>query len=324
MNINTIYLRRARKIIVEKHTGNGRLADGYLAAAARNLEALGFALSPDLFRAVSVLPKEDFEVLYDQLAADLKVMLGAHVEYEPMYPGFPEQVMLEHEAILYLNAMYHYYTWDLPAYDGSAEREPLQEQVKLKTVGLGDREDFSLMLRRLIQAKGSISAADKEDIDAVIAALEPEELEEILPADIPFKENTAFVASSLLKHDKANLARLGRYFKTATDVLRLAAAWSDGDVSLAAPVRFRKFKRSERRLLLGLLEQCQPLTEDMLRYKDRWIRLGEILHPSEYKQRYARCEEAWDILRNNKPCTTFNSSVELALKYKQVWMRWIC
>ncbi|WP_042196511.1 TerD family protein [Paenibacillus camerounensis] len=319
MNINTIYLRRARKIIVGKHTGNGRLAAGYLAAAARNLEALGFALSPDLFRAVSVLPKEDFEVLYEQLVADLKVMVGAHVKYEPMYPGFPEQVMLEHEAILYLNAMYHYYTWDLPVYDGSTEREPLQEQVKLKTVGIGYRGDFFLMIRRLIQAKGSISAADKEDIDAVIAALEPEELEEILPADIPFKENTAFVTSSLLKHDKANLARLGRYFKTATDVLRLAVAWSDGDASLAAPARFRKFKRSERRLLLGLLEQCHPLTEDMLRHKDRWIRLGEILHPSEYKLRYARCEEAWDILRNNKPCTSFNSSVELALKYKQVW-----
>ncbi|CAM4474529.1 Cytoplasmic protein [Paenibacillus typhae] len=319
MKINSIYLRRARKIIVDQNNGNGRLPEGYLAAAARNLEALGFALSPALFRAVRELTKEAFEALYQQLVADLKVMVGAHVKYVPMYPGFPEQVMLEQDAILYLNAMYHYYTWDLPQYDGAVKRPPLQEQGKLKVIELGSNEDFFAMIRRLILAKGSISAADKDDIDAVIAALEPEELDEILPEEIPFKENASFVASSLLRHDKADLARLGRYFKTATDVLRLAAAWSDGDVSLAVPARFRKFKRSERRLLLGLLEQCHPVTEDMLRYKERWIRLGEILHPSEYKQRYMRCEEAFDILRNNKPFATFNSSVELAIKYKQVW-----
>ena len=111
---------------------------------------------------------------------------------------------------------------------------------------------------------------------------------------------------------------IGRYFKTATDVLRLAVAWSDGDVSLAEATRFRKFKRRERRLL-GLLERRHPITEDMLRFKDRWIRLGEILHPSEYKHRYIRREEAFDILRNHKPFTTYNGSVELAFQYNQVW-----
>lgn len=148
---------------------------------------------------------------------------------------------------------------------------------------------------------------------------DPEEVDAILPAEIPFKENVGFVVSSLLKHEKANIDRIGRYFKTASDVLRLAVAWSDGDVSLAAASPFRKFKRRERRLLLGLLEQCGSITEDMLRYKDRWIRLGEILHPSEYKLRYPRCEEAFDILRNNKPYSTFNGSVELAFQYRNIW-----
>lgn len=57
-------------------------------------------------------------------------------------------------------------------------------------------------------------------------------------------------------------------FKTATDVLRLAVALSEGDVSLASSVRFKKFNRAERRFLLGLLEQCGNITEDMLRYKN--------------------------------------------------------
>ena len=67
------------------------------------------------------------------------------------------------------------------------------------------------------------------------------------------------------------------------DILRLAVAFSDGDVSLATNTKFRKFKRAERRLLLELLEQCGNKVEDMLRYKNRWIRLGEILHPAEYE-----------------------------------------
>lgn len=51
----------------------------------------------------------------------------------------------------------------------------------------------------------------------------------------------------------------------------------------------------------------------MQRYKNRWIRLGEILHPFEYKDRYPRAAEAFDILRNNRRIETFNSQVELAI-----------
>ncbi len=42
---------------------------------------------------------------------------------------------------------------------------------------------------------------------------------------------------------------------TATDVLRLAAAMSDQDVSLRTDIKFKKFKRSERKLLLRNLKQ---------------------------------------------------------------------
>lgn len=70
-------------------------------------------------------------------------------------------------------------------------------------------------------------------------------------------------------------------------------------------------------MLLALLEQCLSITEDMLRYKEPWIRLGEILHPSEYKQRYPQCFAAFDLLRNNRPYATFGSKVELALRWQQ-------
>ncbi|MEF7441443.1 cytoplasmic protein [Paenibacillus lautus] len=316
--MNSIYLRRANKWMVDAENESDRLPRAYLATAVKNIEHLGYTFSYPLLHAVRALSKEQFEALYQPLIDDLRVMVGAHVKYEPMYPAFPMQVMEEDDAELYLNAIYHDLTWDLPAYEHE-ERPPLQDEVNLKTIDLGSKADFYAMICQLFQAKGSISPTDKEDIEAVIELVDPEELDAILPSEIPFKENAGFVAAALMKHDKGDVERIGRYFKTATDVLRLAVAWSGGDVSLAEATRFRKFKRRERRLLLGLLERCHPITEDMLRFKDRWIRLGEILHPSEYKHRYIRCEEAFDILRNHKPFTTYNGSVELAFQYNQVW-----
>ncbi|MGW8824698.1 cytoplasmic protein [Paenibacillus lautus] len=316
--MNSIYLRRANKLMVDAENESDRLPKAYLATAVKNIEQLGYTFSYPLLNAVRALSKEQFEALYQPLIDDLRVMVGAHVKYVPMYPAFPLQVMEEDDAELYLNAIYHDLTWDLPAYEHE-ERPPLQDDINLKTIDLGSKADFYAMIRQLIQAKGSISPTDKGDIEAVIELVDPEELDVILPSEIPFKENAGFVAAALMKHDKGNVERIGRYFKTATDVLRLAVAWSGGDVSLAEATRFRKFKRRERRLLLGLLERCHPITEDMLRFKDRWIRLGEILHPSEYKHRYKRCEEAFDILRNHKPFTTYNGSVELAFQYGQVW-----
>ncbi|UOK63654.1 TerD family protein [Paenibacillus amylolyticus] len=318
---NTIYLRRANKLIIESNEGKQQLPKTHLATALKNIEALGYTFSDELIQAMRQLSKEQFETVYIQLVADLRVMVGAHVKYTPMYAGFPMQVMQADEAELYLNAIIHYLTNLTVVYPDqqSLERMPLLEKTDLKVIGLGNQQAFQTLIRQIIEAKGSISETDKADIDMVLEHADPSEVDAILPAEIPFKENVGFVVASLLKHEKANLDRISPYFKTASDVLRLAVAWSNGDVSLAVASPFRKFKRRERRLLLGLLEQCGSITEDMLRYKDRWIRLGEILHPSEYKLRYPRCEEAFDILRNNKPYSTFNGSVELAFQYRNVW-----
>ncbi|MCP3776496.1 TerD family protein [Paenibacillus sp. MZ04-78.2] len=308
---NVIYLRRNRKVVVQP--GRHVLPDNYMATALKNIEYLGFTFSRPLMEALRTLSIEEFTAIYHQLVADLKSLLGANVNFKPMYHNFPEQVMLLSQAELYLNAIYHYITLELPEHE-AIERLPLLDQVDLKIIDLGSQEDFDQTIRNLIAAKGSISEQDKEDIEWVIAAYD--DLGAVLPDEIPLKENVGFVVGTLLKYDKASLDLVGQYVKTATDVLRLAVAFSDGDVSLAANTKFRKFKRAERRLLLGLLDRCGNIVEDMLRYKRRWIRLGEILHPAEYKNRYAHCQEAFDILRNNKPYETFNGKVELALRRK--------
>jgi hypothetical protein len=103
---NTIYLRRAKKLIVEQGQGEKRLPESYLATAMKNIEYLGFTFSHRLMRAVRALSRKQFEELYHRLVADLRIMIGAHVDFKPMYPGFPMQVMQEDDVELYLNAIY--------------------------------------------------------------------------------------------------------------------------------------------------------------------------------------------------------------------------
>ncbi|MCG7408967.1 TerD family protein [Paenibacillus sp. ACRRX] len=308
---NAIYLRRASKLIVEP--GQHRLPQPYLATALKNIEYLGFTLSQPLMEVVQTMSVEQFLELYHQLVSDLKQLIGGNVNFRPMYPNFPKQVMLASEAELYINAIIHYITLQLNEYD-ALERIPLLDQVDLKIIDLGSAADFDHTIRNLIGAKGSISQTDQADVEWVIANYE--DVSSILPDEIPLKENVGFVIGTLLKYEKSNSKLISKYIRTATDVLRLAIALSDGDVSLASISKFRKFKRPERRLLLELLEQCGNRVEDMLRYKHRWIRLGEILHPAEYKHKFHGCKEAFDILRNNKPYETFSSKVEHALRFK--------
>jgi hypothetical protein len=135
-----------------------------------------------------------------------------------------------------------------------------------------------------------------------------------IPDAVPLREHAALLASLLLRHTACGSAVIGQYLQTATDVLRLAVALSDGDLSLATATRFRNFTRPERRLLLGLLEDCNNCVEDMLRYPEPWKRLGERLHPGTYQARFPRSAAAFDVIRNDRPFPTFRSQVEGALR----------
>ena len=54
-----------------------------------------------------------------------------------------------------------------------------------------------------------------------------------------------------------------------------------------------------------------------IRWRGYWVRLGEILHPFEYKDRYTKVYEAFDTIRNDKPFASFNSKVEAGLKGRE-------
>lgn len=317
MKNNTLYLRRRSKILLPPTAGPNGVPRNYIATVLKNLEALGFTFSEPLIKACESLSLEQLTALYQELLVALKKAKGAHQLHQPLYPNFPQQVMEMSRCELYINAILHYLTDGRyrPATERK-ERLPMLDKVELQVIDLGTPEEFAGLFGQIAASNSSLSEQDKEDLTWFVQSYGAE-IAPLLPDAIPQKENMAFVAGLLIAHTDRAEEFIAQFCRTATDVLRLAVAMSGGDVSLATVTRFRSFKRAERTLLLGLLNRHPNVVEDMLRWKGRWVRLGERLHPREYAQRYPQAAEAFRILRNDEPVETFNSQVEAALAQKQ-------
>lgn len=317
---NQVYVRRASKVLVVSHKKPSEppADQAYVASFVKNLESVGYSASQELVQACSQLTLAELTELNGDVLTALKLARGAHLEFKPMYPNFPKQVMDMSEARLYLNAFVHYITDGklLPA----SEKQPrpeLKDKVELKALNLGTQQEFERIFMRLVGSNTSISQQDKDDVAWFIAHY-GDDIDLLVPPMIPHRETKAFVCAQLIRHTSKARQRVPALCDTPTDILRLAVALSDGDVSLAAVTKFRNFSRPERRMLLTTLEAQKNLTEDMLRWKGRWIRLGERLHPREMKARFPKSAEAFGILRNDVNVETFNSKLESALEHKDI------
>ena len=317
--MNEILLRRKNKVILG--IGTAKVAnDRCITTIMKNIEELGYTFSREVFDVLRTYSVNELTEFYLELKAALMKLKGANVVYMPMYADFPKGVMDAYFSELYINAMVHYWS-DGILYPKNHrkrvnDRLPLFDETKVKVLQLGSEADVRQIFDNICTSRTSISRTDREDIAYLF---ETENMK--LPDDIPHKENAAYISALYLqKKPLANVSELRKYVKTATDVLRLVTAMSDGDVSLAENTRYRSFSRRQRRMIMELLSGCPNIEEDMLRYKERWIRIGERIHPSEfdcsrYTLAYDRAINAFDKLRNNRKIETFVGKIEFDLAY---------
>jgi len=296
--------------------GKDSLTDECIFSRIKDFEKLGYTFSKELIDVTKTLSIERLNTFCKQLKVDLEGNLGANAEINPMYPNFPEQVDEASEEELYLNAGWHYLgdrigRRIMPNYE-KKDRTDLEDKIESKIIGLGSKDDFNSIFTRLLSSKTSISKTDKQDIDWFVKNYN-NKVFDLTPNEINSKEIAAFFIGCLLKNNLESETQFNKYVKTATDVLRIASAISDGDISLAYNTKFKSISKRNRKKLLNSLENISNITEDMLRYKNRWKRLGEKLHPFEYKNKFPKCFEAFDIIRNDKPFETFYGKVEKAI-----------
>lgn len=319
---NKILLRRKNLLIVEPINADyeqTKNEQALVVTMMKNVQSLGFTFSKELFEALSHMNRDELKVFYSDLIPALKELVGADVEYNPMYPNFPTQVAEMDGIELFINAIVHYWSFGtlMPEYEKD-ERLPLIDVNKMALLSTGNHEDLMEIFKNLVASKTSLSAQDKEDVTTIIK--DCADYVNYLPDEIPLKENVALIGKLIIEEAPVKSASaISKYFRTATDVLRLVTALSDGDISLAGKTKYRNLKRRERRMILDLLANCGNITEDLFRYQYEWIRVAEILHPFEYNYpRYKNVNKAFDTLRNDKKPLMFGGKVQAAILRKDM------
>jgi len=322
---NIIALQRGMMI----PTSDGSVSSAVADTIQAELMQLGYILSPEALEVVSI----DW---YIEAVAHLQKKLGVG-NYSPLFKNFPKQVMETSLIGLFRMAVKHY--WSEGKWEPDQElldRGIKFENTEFSLIQLGTEEGFANIFTRLVSINQSITENDKAVVEWFILN-QRDSL--VMPSTVPFKETLCLLAGHGLNVP----------VKTATDVLRIATHLSGGDISLPAVpkvtigevkdgrkkwffnnikafqeaarerFKFKKFSRSERKYLLGLLEKTNLDLGEMKLKIGRWLRLGEILHPSEYAKQFPRTASAFDVLRNAaKEIKTFNGLVEAAFKESQL------
>lgn len=269
------------------------------------LMSLGYIMSKDLLQAAQTLNSEDLSLLGSEVINQLKNIKGADVNYQPMYPNFPQQVIDASDLELYSNAILHYWsfgTWK-PEHSKLPRSLYFENTKFIELDQISEDVVVNKCFSQILQSNDSISEEDKDIVKWILNNYPVE-----APEQIPFKENLCIVAANQLEAER----EITGYVKTATDILRVVTYLSEGDVSLATNTKFKSLPRATRRLIIKALEKVIN-QEDIVRHKNKWIRLFHSLHIGEYKNA-KKTNTIAQAIRSNKKITTFNGSIEQLLK----------
>lgn len=283
---------------VDVTPGNNK---NFAATIAAEMMSLGFIPSKELLNYLESNPTDNkqFEEFCTEIVPTLKNMVGDDVNYQPMYPNFPKQVMEADTVELVINALVHYWTYgDLLPFYNMEDRGFAFEHTSFKEIGLIDEDEFAAIFTRLLSSNESLNEFDKGTIKWFMESRVPL----IFPDKIPYKENMCVVAGEFLKEGE----EIDHLVDNATDILRIATYLSDGDVSLAENTRFKSFPRKQRKILTRAIERVASL-EDIKRHRNKWVRLFHELHVGDFSQR------VWNIaqsVRSNNNIQTFNGRIQ--------------
>lgn len=304
LDINKITLRRNNKIYIPTIENNDKtIDDKTITAFISNLYRLGYVVNKEIIEQLSYTSIDALQ----QVLEAAEYSKGDHFDYEPMYPNFPKQVAEASEIELYLNAMMHY-SGDvigiriMPVYDKFARPDLDKDEAEFIVLGLETEDNLTETTRNIITMSRPFSQTDKEDII-------------VLKDFVKFNDNQTFKVKENLVFLTYSFPDNGleKYYKTAVDVLRLAAAYSNGDITLATPTKF-KLSRPQRRMILQLLDNVDDV-EGMGAYSEQWKRLARTLHyrSDNNDKKYPTAAINLEKIQTGN-YTTVNSKIEKAVK----------
>lgn len=179
----------------------------------------------------------------------------------------------------------------------------------------GSIEDFNNVVHSLVKSKQKLSDIEYEAVKFCVMNYGTVKMKEVFPKNIKNKEIAAMVDGELLRRGYVPL-----YANTCVDLLRAVAYIHNGDLSLNKNCLFMSMPRKLRRAVLRQLEillkkrSLSNMLCESVKYRHKWIRLGESLHPGEYKNEFPLSYKFFTEFRQNTKIESKNTRVEEALK----------
>ncbi len=307
LNATNILLRH-NYIEIVPTTGEGIELAGEEARATvlMNLAYYGRGLSVEGYKAFLQLGKGSIVDFWVGVEKELKDITGADRKMGDfvVYKNFPKEVLDKDAAAYWIPQILMYWGFPKDIFTDEVKPRPkMDKQPPVTVLKLAKKDTLKSILDSHVQS--SARWKDQEFQEVLF-------LSDTLPvnfAKLAFKENLVKLATHFMTSGrKVNIT-------TATDVLRLAAGLSDGDVSLRTAFKFKSFKKPMRRFLLSILEGCANLEEDVARRPELFKRLFHNLHAGDFKRSYPRVIKVMDDLYKDR-LVTFNGKVENMLLAK--------
>lgn len=303
MNANNILLRHN---YVSIPNGDSSADVSSVATVLMNLSYYGYSLDTNAYKALLKLGQQELIVWWSTIETELKSITGEDRKIGDfvVYKNFPKEVLDKSEAEYWFAQILMYWGFPNEMFTEKVEpRENMNEQPKLTVLRKAGDNSLNDIFVSYLKQPARWKEHELKDV-IFLSDYIPVKLDKL-----SFKENMVALATRLMGTGKTiNLT-------TATDVIRLAAGMSDGDISLRTKFKFRSFKRPERKFLLSLMENCPHLEGDFAMRPELWKRLIHQLHPGDYKKQYVNvCHAAHKLYKDD--LSSFNSSLEIALKEK--------
>lgn len=303
MNIQEISIKKLRSFYIPTNLVNKNVADRNLLIQLQG-EAmrLGFIFKEEALTVLANSISDNYTSVFKVLSE----LVGADKVWKPFYSNFPNEVIEASDVELFWNAIIHYYSNGEFRLETPSTKVPTYEKVNFKEIGYVVDEDIQKLYVSILNSNGSITDFDRSVIvDALnrgdISFLSDEKL------NISFKETLCFLVGNMFERDikVSNFKAV----KTATDVLRIATHFSNGDITFVSKTRF-SLSNKQRKYIVSLLESV-IVESEVARYKSEWIHLFHNLHIGSFKTA-SRCNIIAKKLRDEK-IRSQSSNIEMAL-----------
>ena len=348
MNLETIKLFSAVHFLPQQN----EITRKQIYAVNAEIAAFGYTMSPSLIDKMATLSQNTFLTYRNDLLSYLSDISGAAATHTRLFNNFPYDTpdqwdYLVNRIVGYIRSNFGLVNAPVMLSCGhaidtaqfnlddfgvcpicqrgvdelsspSGEKYPYAQITPLKVIDYIDLDELQDRLNGLLARQSSLSADEKNFL-----ALDEYRFMLVVPETL-FRETVPFAFKILGRNVEAILPHI----KSATDVMRIAYFLSDetNDLSLKDNAKFT-LTTSERKTLLRLLDaytqsrDAKTIASDMLRERERWLRLGETINPgtSKNRRRFPNTFEVFDLLRNDpKSIPSFNRTVETALRKSEI------